>query len=110
MPDDDFDRPLSNAASAPVTEELTLPEQEVELGAQSSDPDAWDTLDNPAAPPPVPAWSTVNTEPDPGLLRVELSSVVEESDIDWHEPPEVVQSAEPVLVFAGADAARPVVG
>jgi len=110
VPDDDFDRPLSNAASAPVAEEFTLPEQEVELAHSPMTPmHGTHSITQPRRPP-VPAWSTANTEPDPGLLRVELSSVVEESDVDWHEAPEVVQSAEPVLVFAAADAARPVVG
>jgi hypothetical protein len=129
LPVEDFARPLSTAASAPVASEPAVPEQLVEPAAQCTEAEASDTLSNP--PDTVgfaPAWpalaaavltAAVSAVVPVGAVagfvvvaavRVGWVNRVAEFDWDWQFPSVAVQVDDPVEVFAAAREPAPVVG
>jgi hypothetical protein len=131
LPVEDFARPLSTAASAPVASEPAVPEQLVEPAAQCTEAEASDTLSNP--PDTVgfaPAWPVLAAAVlAPVVLVAAVSAVVPvagfvvvaavrvgwvnrvaEFDWDWQFPSVAVQVDDPVEVFAAAREPAPVDG
>jgi hypothetical protein len=126
LPVEDFARPLSTAASAPVASEPAVPEQLVEPAAQCTEAEASDTLSNP--PDTVgfaPAWPVLAAAvlvaavsavvPVAGFVvvaavRVGWVNRVAEFDWDWQFPSVAVQVDDPVEVFAAAREPAPVDG
>jgi hypothetical protein len=126
VPVEDFARPLSTAASAPVASEPAVPEQLVEPAAQCTEAEASDTLSKP--PDTVgfaPAWpvlaaavSTAVFAAVPAGLAAGLAAAtrvgwvnrVAEFDWDWQFPSVAVQVDDPVEVFAAAGEPAPVDG
>jgi hypothetical protein len=114
LPVEDFARPLSTAASAPVASEPAVPEQLVEPAAQCTEAEASDTLSNPPDTvgfAPVLAAAGLAT----GLVAAAATRVgwvnrVAEFDWDWQSPSVAVQVDDPVDVFAAAGEPAPVVG